>query len=242
MKIYGATDIGTMRNNNQDAFLNTVLSQNAVLSVVCDGMGGANAGNIASELAVNSITDYIKRSFSPDIKSATAKNLLISAIETANAEIFEQASKNSELSGMGTTAVVVLIVGNVIYLAHVGDSRAYLITENEVAQLTRDHSIVQTLIEKGHLTAEEARFHPKRNVITRAIGTQPVVEIDFNEIEVSNGVVILCTDGVSNVVQADEIFATVNVKSIELIPEYLVNLANERDSGDNVTVSAISIN
>lgn len=242
MKIYGATDIGTVRNNNQDSFLNTVLSQNAVLSVVCDGMGGANAGNIASKIAVNSITDYIKRSFSPDIKSATAKNLLVSAIETANAEIFEQAANNAELSGMGTTAVVALIVGNTVYLAHVGDSRAYLVTTDEVSQLTRDHSIVQTLIEKGHLTAEEAKFHPKRNVITRAIGTQPVVEIDFEEIKVSSGVLVLCTDGVSNVIQADEIASVVRSKDIELIPEYLVNLANERDSGDNVTVSAISIN
>lgn len=241
MKIFGASDIGTMRNNNQDAFINTVLSSNAVLSVVCDGMGGANAGNVASSIAVNTITEYVKRSFTPDIKSSSAKNLLVSAIESANSEIFEQASNNSHYNGMGTTAVVALVVGNTAFLSHVGDSRAYLVSKDEAVQLTKDHSMIQTLIENGHLTAEEAQFHPKRNVITRAIGTQATVDIDFAEIDLTNECLLLCTDGISNVIQTDELVSAVENTVLEDLPEALIKLANERDSGDNVTVTVVKI-
>jgi len=242
MQIFGATDIGTARTSNQDSFLNTVLSSNAVLSVVCDGMGGANAGNIASSMASRVITNYIKRSFVPDMKPSTIKNMLASAIDTANEEIFEAAQRDVSLNGMGTTAVVALVIGETAYLAHVGDSRAYFVTENAAEQLTRDHSMIQSLVESGHLTVEEARSHPKRNVITRAVGIMEKVDSDYTEKIISNGTLILCSDGVSNVVLPDDFVSAVKSNSTECLPNTLVKLANDCDSGDNVTVTAVALN
>lgn len=241
MRIFGATDIGTKRHTNQDAYINTVLSKNAVLSVVCDGMGGANAGNIASSIAVNCITDYIKRSFVPALQPTSVRNLLLSAIDSANSEVFERAQSEAELNGMGTTAVVALIMGETAYIAHVGDSRAYLIKDGSAQQLTRDHSVVQSLVETGHLTADEARVHPERNVITRALGVEETVEGDYAEIPFKTGVIVLCTDGMSNVITADDLTDAAKETSLEELPKALINIANTRDSGDNVTVTAVTL-
>lgn len=241
MRIFGATDIGTKRHSNQDAYINTALSKNAVLSVVCDGMGGANAGNIASSIAVNCITEYIKRSFVPALQPTSVKNLLLSAIDSANSEVFEKAQGEAELNGMGTTVVVALIMGETAYIAHVGDSRAYLIKDGSAQQLTRDHSVVQTLVETGHLTADEARVHPERNVITRALGVEETVEGDYAEIPFKEGVIVLCTDGMSNVITADDLANTANETALEELPKALINIANTRDSGDNVTVTAVTL-
>ncbi len=240
MHIFGATDIGTKRQTNQDAFINTVLSGNAVLSVVCDGMGGANAGNIASNMAANNITEYIKRSFVPTLKPSSIKNLLSSAIDTANSEILDKAQSGPEFSGMGTTAVVTLIIGSTAYIAHVGDSRAYHIKDDKVTQLTRDHSVVQTLIETGHLTADEAKNHPERNVITRAIGIMPSVESDYTEVAI-DGILLICTDGVSNVITEQQLTDCVNKASFEELPKTIIDLANSLDSGDNVTACVVSL-
>ncbi len=240
MHIFGATDIGTKRQTNQDSFINTVLSGNAVLSVVCDGMGGANAGNIASNMAANTITEYIKRSFVPTLKPSSIKNLLSSAIDTANSEILDKAQSGPEFSGMGTTAVVTLIIGSTAYIAHVGDSRAYHIKDDKVTQLTRDHSVVQTLIETGHLTADEAKNHPERNVITRAIGIMPSVESDYTEVAI-DGILLICTDGVSNVITEQQLTDCVNKASFEELPKTIIDLANSLDSGDNVTACVVSL-
>lgn len=240
MRVFGASDIGTNRQSNQDAFINTVLSKNAILSVVCDGMGGAKAGNIASNIAVTTITEYIKRSFVPALQPSSVKNLLLSAIDTANSEIFEKAQSEADFRGMGTTAVVALIMGEMIYIAHVGDSRAYLIKDGTAQQLTRDHSIVQTLIERGHLTAEEARVHPERNIITRALGIDAVVESEYSEVPFKNGILVLCTDGMSNVVTADDLVIKAEETPPEELPVSLIEMANACDSGDNVTVTAVT--
>ncbi len=242
MRIFGATDIGTKRQTNQDAFINTVLSGNAVLSVVCDGMGGANAGNIASSMAATAITEYIKRSFVPTLQPSSVKNLLASAIDTANSDILEKAQNEPQYSGMGTTTVVALIIGSTAYIAHVGDSRAYLVTNDGVEQLTRDHSVVQTLIETGHLTAAEAKNHPERNVITRAIGIMPNVESEFTEVPVGSGILLICTDGVSNVITEDVLKSKVAETALEELPKTIIDLANELDSGDNVTACVVALN
>lgn len=241
MRIFGASDIGTNRETNQDAFINTALSKNAVLSVVCDGMGGANAGNIASNIAVTSITEYIKRSFVPALQPLSVRNLLLSAIDTANSEVYQKAQSEAEFNGMGTTVVVALIMGEMAYIAHVGDSRAYLIKEGTAQQLTRDHSIVQTLVEKGHLTADEARVHPERNIITRALGIDETVECEYSEVPFKNGILVLCTDGMSNVITADELVAKAEETPLENLPDALIKAANTLDSGDNVTVTAVTL-
>ncbi len=241
MRIFGATDIGTKRQTNQDAFAYTVLSQNTVLSVVCDGMGGANAGNIASNMAVATITEYIKRSFVPNIQSSSVKNLLSSAIDTANSDILDKAQTEPQFSGMGTTAVVTLVIGSTAYIAHVGDSRAYLINDDTVEQLTRDHSVVQTLIENGHLTKDEAKNHPERNIITRAIGITQNIECDFTEVSIEKGLLLMCTDGVSNVITEDILINIAQETSLQELPKTIIDMANSLDSGDNVTACVITL-
>ncbi len=241
MQTFSASDIGTRRQFNQDFFINTVLRPDTVLSVVCDGMGGANAGHIASNMAANLITEYVKRSFVPDMNESSIKNLLSSAIKTANSEIFEKAKSEEQYFGMGTTAVVALVMKDKAYIAHVGDSRAYLINEDCATLLTKDHSVIQTLIDNGHITADEAKTHPERNVITRAIGTTEDVNSDFTEIFLNNGFLLLCTDGISNVINADTLKIKAAETRLDKLPDSLIELANSLDSGDNVTVTVLAV-
>ena len=241
MQTFSASDIGTRRQFNQDFFVNTSLRPDTVLSVVCDGMGGANAGHIASNMAANLITEYVKRSFVPDMNESSIKNLLSSAIKTANSEIFEKAKGEEQYLGMGTTAVVALVVKGKAYIAHVGDSRAYLINKDSAVLLTKDHSVIQTLIDNGHITPEEAKTHPERNVITRAIGTTEDVDSDFTEVVLNNDLLLLCTDGISNVINADKLKAQSVKTNIENLPQSLIELANSLDSGDNVTVTVVTL-
>lgn len=241
MKTYGATDVGIVRSSNQDAFKNTVLSDNSVLSVVCDGMGGANAGNIASKMAAEIITDYIVNAYSPNLTSLSVENLLRTAISSANLEIFTTANKVDDYKGMGTTVVAALIHDGTAYISHVGDSRAYLVKKDSITQITRDHSMIQELIESGQLTLEEARFHPKKNVITRAVGTLEEIIIDFDELKIGDGVILLCTDGLTNMLSDEEILQVFLENKLENTADMLIKSANEKISSDNVTVTLAAI-
>ena len=241
MKTYGATDVGIVRSTNQDAFKNTVLAQNCILSVVCDGMGGANAGNIASKMATEIITDYVINAYSPNLTTMSVENLLRNAISSANLEIFSAANKAEEYKGMGTTVVVALISADTAYIAHVGDSRAYLVKSDGITQITRDHSVIQELIESGQLTKEEARFHPKKNVITRAVGTLEDIIIDFDEFKIGEGVLLLCTDGLTNTLSDEEILQIFSENELQEVADKLINSANEKISNDNVTVTLAAI-
>lgn len=236
MRTYGATDIGMVRSSNQDAFKNTVLDKDTVLAVVCDGMGGANAGNVASEMATKIITDVIVNSYSPNLTTTSVENLLRTAISSANLEIFSKANSTEEYKGMGTTVVAALIQDGVAYISHVGDSRAYLLKNDGITQITRDHSVVQDLIEGGHLTADEARFHPKKNVITRAVGTLQDVLVDFDELKIGDGTILICTDGLTNMLTDEEIYTIFSQNELEDVPKVLIDSANEKTSNDNVTV------
>lgn len=240
MNIFGKTDIGCVRQSNQDAFYNTILSDDAVLSVVCDGMGGAAAGNVASGIAVEVIGKYITNSFDDRIKSENIDKLLRAAIQTANIEVYDAAQKEPSYLGMGTTTVVALVANNVAHIAHVGDSRAYLINEGKAIQITKDHSMVQKLVESGALTFEEAQRHPKKNVITRAIGIGEEVSVDYNEVNLDDMVLLLCTDGLSGVLSNDEIAKTVVENSLADVPDKLTEFVNSRHGNDNVTVTVIS--
>lgn len=240
MKTYGATDVGMVRSNNQDAFKNIILDDNAVLSVVCDGMGGANAGNVASEMAAKIITDIVVNSYNPNLTSMSVENMLRTAISSANVEVFSKANSVSEYKGMGTTAVVALIKDDSVYIAHVGDSRAYLVKTDGITQITRDHSVIQDLIESGQLTADEARNHPKKNVITRAVGALEDVMVDFDEIRIGDAVLLLCTDGLTNMLSDEEIQQIFSENAIENTAEALIKSANEKCSTDNITVTLIA--
>ena len=182
MQFAGQTDIGLVRKTNQDAYNAGSLSENAVWAVVCDGMGGANGGNIASETAIDAITKDVLEGYREGMDSQEIKELLASALEDANERVYEKAKQDPALEGMGTTAVLTLIQNNVIHLVNVGDSRAYLLTRENVTQITRDHSIVQEMLESGEITEEQARNHPRKNIITRALGVDDTVVVDYFEI------------------------------------------------------------
>ena len=161
MNISGATDKGVVRKSNQDAFLYGTFEDGAIWVIVCDGMGGANGGNIASRLAVDHFSASLKAGYRSDMSENSIRNLLESAAYAANIRVFDKSRESKELNGMGTTLVAAIIYENIGYFAHVGDSRAYIYSAGQFNQLTRDHSIVQTMVENGKISPEEARFHPR---------------------------------------------------------------------------------
>ena len=191
MNIIGKTDIGKVRRTNQDCFGALDLSNNMYAAVLCDGMGGAKAGNVASDTAVTVISDCIRKNIRRNMRSKSIKSLLESSVVAANAIIFNHANSDEDYYGMGTTVVAAIFSDNVAHIIHAGDSRAYIIKDNEIEQITSDHSIVQHLYELGQITKEEALTHPKRNVITRAVGTQETIRTDYNEIDYEDDDVIV---------------------------------------------------
>lgn len=240
MQIFSKIDIGNKRNTNQDACITAMLPDSAALAVVCDGMGGANGGDVASRTATELICEYVKNSYNSAQSNDRLLELLKNAVLSANLEIYDMACKNENLSGMGTTVVAAIIKPQTALICNVGDSRAYLI-EEAITQITRDHSVVQSLIEKGELTEEEARVHPKKNVITRALGVEENVMPDLYEIAFSeNSKLLLCTDGLSNFVNDTEILNTFNDNKTENIAEILVDKANAAGGGDNITAVIVA--
>ena len=241
MKIHSKIDIGKVRSSNQDAFFVGEIAKDTVVAIVCDGMGGANAGNVASETAVKLIFEYIANSFRKNMSLIDISNLLKNAVKSVNMEIFDIVSKNSMLSGMGTTAVIAIVTEKFAVIANVGDSRAYLVN-NKISQITRDHSIVQTLIESGKITEEDAKIHPRKNVITRAIGAEEDVAVDCDIIDLNIGdSVLLCTDGLSNFVDEAEILKIFKKNDISKVADKLVTLANANGGGDNITVVTVTV-
>lgn len=241
MKFQGKTDVGVMRHSNQDDFSVSEFHDGSVLAVVCDGMGGANAGNVASKKATEAISSFFERSYRNGLDAQGVIALLQSAILSANIEIYDMAQKNAELTGMGTTVVAAFVSNDFAVVSHVGDSRAYLVNDT-VTQLTRDHSVVQSLIESGKLTPEEARVHPRRNVITRALGIEADILVDSEEYSLSDGeTLLLCSDGLSNFVTPDEIRAVFDKNAFEDVAEALVSSANKNGGADNITVVTVAV-
>ncbi len=241
MQIYSKTDVGIKRSNNQDACFTGYLSDNSALAIVCDGMGGANAGNVASETAVKVISEYINNSYSSRLNRDSLMKLIKNAVASANASIYEMSKNNSDYVGMGTTAVVLVVRNGFAFVCHVGDSRAYIVN-SKISQITKDHSIVQTLLENGKLTLEEAKNHPRKNVITRALGVEEDVIPDCNEIPMEIGdTILVCTDGLSNFVDEAEIFKAFKENKPEDIPERLVDMANSGGGGDNITAVTVTL-
>ena len=240
MQIFSRIDIGKVRSSNQDAYFTGELSDGSAFAVVCDGMGGANAGNIASETAVKGISEYILRSYRTTMSVTDIEKLLINAISSANIEIYDMSVKTPELSGMGTTVVVAVVRNGRAVIAHVGDSRIYLIGD-EIKQLTRDHSIVQSMVESGTITPTEAKSHPRKNIITRALGAEEDVAVDSDILDVDSGQsLLLCTDGLSNFVESAEILEIFKQTEIEKVAEILVDTANNNGGGDNIAVVTIT--
>lgn len=235
MQVYGRTDKGRVRQNNQDAFVTGQLSDSVHFAVVCDGMGGANGGNIASSLAVKVITNRIVEGYRENMSLQSIHYMLESAIAAANVLVYDTAVSDPELHGMGTTVVTVIVSGQDAVIAHIGDSRAYLIDDG-IRQLTRDHSVVWEMVEKGEITEEEARIHPNKNFITRALGVEEQVECEITDAEIpKNGMLLVCTDGLSNMVENKEIARIVKKLSPQDAVEKLIVSANMSGGSDNIT-------
>lgn len=243
MNSWGLTDVGCVRSQNQDTYQIQRLGRNALLCVVCDGMGGAKSGNVASTLAVEVFVQEVSRSWSPSMDWDKTDQVLLSAVRLANFTVFDQACQFPEFSGMGTTLVAALIRGMDVSIVNVGDSRAYRIGPSGIEQLTRDHSIVQMMVDRGELTAELARTYPGKNLITRAIGTENLVMADTFRYKLHRGDnLLLCTDGLSNMVEDQEIlFEVLHGENRADCCQRLLEIAKLRGSPDNVTSVLVSV-
>jgi len=240
LQIFSKTDRGRVRTDNQDAYFAGKITDDAVFAVVCDGMGGANAGNVASELAVRHISEYVIRSYRDGMDMTDTEKTLKNAIVSANISLYDKAVNNAELAGMGTTAVAAFVKDGTAVIAHVGDSRIYLVN-GEIKQLTRDHSVVQSLIESGKITPEDAKVHPRKNVITRALGAEENVAVDSDCLNLSNGdTLLLCSDGLTNFLDDKDILTVFQNNDISAVAERLVEEANKNGGGDNITVVTVT--
>ena len=243
MQSWGLTDPGCVRKQNQDAYQMEQLDHNSLLCVVCDGMGGAKSGNIASSLAVDVFVQEIRRNWKPLMDQERVDQILRSAVKLANFTVFDQAQQFTEIDGMGTTLVAVLIRGKKATVVNVGDSRAYGIARPGIRQITRDHSLVQLMVERGELTPELAKLYPGKNFITRAIGTETTVMCDIYHMDVAKGdFLLLCSDGLSNMMDDQEIlFEVVHGVNKQLCCKRLLDIAKNRGAPDNVTSVLILI-
>ncbi len=240
MRIFTKTDVGKIRSINQDAFFAKVLSDSSAFVIVCDGMGGASAGDIASKTAVDIISQYFLNSYSPKMSSEDIIKLLNNAILSANVEIFNLSQQNEQLFGMGTTVVAAVVNEHEAIICNIGDSRAYLIA-NDIDQITRDHSVVQSLVESGKLSPEEARVHPEKNIITRALGVEDTVLIDSYCVNIDkDDLILLCTDGLSNMVDSSSLFSIVKNNALDNITDKLIIQANSNGGKDNITAAIVA--
>ena len=238
--VFAKTDIGKAREKNQDYYYVSEENDEPKIYILADGMGGYKGGEVASKLATESVKKYIQSNFDSIIKDKESiLKLIASAVEYANMVVYEKSKETQELEGMGTTLEVCLIYNNKAYIGHVGDSRVYRIRNEVIRKLTKDHSYVQQLIEDKKITREEAKTHPKKNMITRALGCTPYVEPDLRARNFEKGdIFILCSDGLTNMVEEKQIYEIIK-EDIQNAAERLVDEANQAGGYDNITVIII---
>lgn len=230
MNIYAVTDKGMVRKQNQDAFYHWT-DGSMGLGVVCDGMGGARSGNIASAMAAQVFAQMVSGS-----EGMPQQRLLLGA-EQANAAVFHRAQQDMTCWGMGTTLVGALALDHIAHVINIGDSRCYHLTGRDIRQVTHDHSLVAELAAAGRITEEEARTHPNRNIITRALGTEAEVKADLFTVELEPGDLLLfCSDGLSNEMLPEEMDVLAREGTLEERCQSLLQLAMDRGAPDNVTV------
>ena len=234
MKVFSITDVGKVRKMNQDYVFATDEPQGTLpnLLVVADGMGGHKAGDFASKFTVETLKEEIKHSLKEG-----PKEVLLDAVQVVNKKLIETAEKDIKLDGMGTTLVAATVIDHTLHFINVGDSRLYLINQ-EVKQISRDHSLVEEMLRLGGISEEEAKHHPDKNIITRAIGVKEDVEADYYEYALKKGdVILMCTDGLCNMVNEDEIFTIIkSARDILEAGQLLINRANENGGKDNIGV------
>ncbi len=237
---FAKTDIGKAREINQDYYSIPKAEDHLQLFILADGMGGYNGGEVASSLAAESARSYIENNFNKiEHTRDEILKLIKSAMEYANMVVFEKSKAVEELQGMGTTLDICFIYNNKIYIGHVGDSRIYRIRGEIIRKLTKDHSYVQQLVEDGKITREEANHHPKKNMLTKALGCTAYVEPDIRARNLEVGdILLMCSDGLTNMVEEKEIYQVVK-QNPQTAPNVLVDLANQAGGYDNITVITI---
>jgi protein phosphatase len=244
----GVTDVGQKRDHNEDAFL---VDESLSLFIVADGMGGHAGGGTASRLAVETIRTEIRsaRDAAPQVfgsgvgvEESEVPDVLRHAVERACAVIYDTAQTAPDLAGMGTTVTAALVDGTSAYVAHVGDSRCYLVRGARIYQVSEDHSLVNEQLKAGAISPDEARHSRFKNIITRSVGFEHEVQVDLMGLEVEpNDKLVICCDGLSNLVDDQEILEAVEEATVETAPERLVSLANDRGGDDNITVIVVHV-
>ncbi len=241
MRIGEMTDIGRMRGTNEDSYF-TYLNEMLIGGMVADGMGGHNAGEVASRMTAMLVKDSIIQKFDPKLSPAECGEMIKRAFIDANAEIYEYARHHKEAEGMATTASLGFIYKNKLITAYVGDSRVYTVCDTEIRQITTDHSYIQELLRLGSISPEEVENHPQKNIITRAIGTEPSIKVDVNISDYNGETVFICSDGLSNLVSDGQIFEVINKNDdLQMAMVELVELANKKGGNDNITCLAFDL-
>ena len=239
MDFWGITDRGKVRQKNQDAYFICYDEEKAgAILVVCDGMGGAKAGNVASTLALETYLDVVKKELKVGNTSSEIADVMKEAVSVANDAVYQQSISEIAYEGMGTTLVAAVITDQIAAVINIGDSRAYHITKKTITQITRDHSVVEDMIGRGDLTRDEAKKHPSKNLITRALGTCSDIEPDLFFPKLRKGeYLLLCSDGLSNMVTEQELLCEVlRSDQKDLCCQRLLDIAIARGAPDNVTV------
>lgn len=243
MEVGACSERGKVRSMNEDQYAIYKLSSDTYVFIIADGMGGHQAGDVASNMAVDEVLAFLKENslkLEDDIL-----DLIQNSIIYANEKIFSKSMEIEEYSEMGTTLTLGMICKNMLYVGHIGDSRIYLIREEEAIQISKDHSLVAELVRNGKITKEEAQVYPYKNIITRALGTDNNIKVDLSKEKLYDGdIILLCTDGLTNLVNEHEIsnICSENLGDISNVPETLVELANQRGGYDNITVIVAKYN
>lgn len=242
LRATGLTHKGAVRAHNEDIFRYCILEETLGYAMVCDGMGGAKAGDVASGATIEIIDKYLRRGLKSGMGVNSVRSLMLSAVSAANALVYEKAHSSPAYHGMGTTLVLAVVSGETLHICHVGDSRIYLVEGGSATQLTRDHSMVQMLVDKGELTPSEAERHPKKHYITKAVGVAARVDPDYAEYPFMGGqVVLLCSDGLSNYLRQESVAREVQacVRMHSAAP--LIDYALERGGADNITAVLVTV-
>ena len=242
MKYFSKSDIGLVRTENQDRVWTGALGENeeAVALVVCDGMGGENAGSCASQMTLDLMQERLQSGFRPSNNRNFIRNLLITSVTAANSLVFDRSRTEPDKSGMGTTCVAAVVCDHRAYIINVGDSRCYHIFDESIQQITKDHTVIRRLIERGEITEEESKTHPRRNSITRAVGAAREITPDYFEIDLEQGhCLLLCSDGLHSYGDDAEIAGIIVNNPIQKCCDLLIDYALANGGRDNTTVALI---
>lgn len=241
MNIYAQSDIGLVRDENQDSYFTKDISDTEKFIIVCDGMGGMNCGSLASTMAVDIISQNFLERYNSEMVGSDILSLLSQVVLEANKAVFDKANSDSACSGMGTTVIVALLKDNKLHMVHAGDSRVYIISKDNITQVTKDHSLVQEMHDCGEISAEEMQNHPRKNIITRALGVFENLELDKSMIEIkSDDIILACTDGLTNQLTDQEILSICSKYGLNESLTRLIDQAKSSGGKDNITVVLIS--